>query len=1305
MLAGAMPDVSQQRSGHVRGALVAAAICIAVLVFSAGAAGACEPPQIRGELQEKEVFATRAHIATRYEAGESFPPATVTWRGSYATSEDVAKNVWTTAGGATEEEDNELIQLGQFSPKSGYALERDLAPGTSYVARFEVEDECSREEYAAKKIPQLFVERRFEFTTLPAGKPEVGETNSGTSFRVGSVNSTSIDASADIEDNGGGATEYTFEYALSPHGSWTKFGSNGAGTISESEEFATPTAVATGLEPERTYYVRLTAHNPLGKIEQTESVTMPTARPIVSLSGNGNSIRNVVADSAAVNGSVVTNGVSTSWRFEIAAADGDEPGPFHAVPGGSGTISEAEAKPTLPGNPRGGVSVGAQLTGLAAGTVYYVRLFAESSFGEGENVFGEPVLSETRGLESFETEGPPVTSALATHGVHGEATRLIGYVNPNGAATSGEQTVTVEGAPTGGTFTLTFEGETTAPIAFDASAASVQEALNDLSKLKEAIAVVGADGGPYTVYAPAGHRLGGDALAALTASSEGLQPSGNVSVVVLQKGGEAYDAHYHFEYVSEKQFEESGFSGASSTGEVDLGTGAAVKFMGEDLPGLTAGETYRYRISATNDSPGNPVVHGTVQTVTVPRPVGSSTQAACANEARRTGPSANLPDCRAYEMLTPVDKEGSQEIFRYDGLQDSAFANVGEDGDHLLLQAPVTWGSQATSGQSPFVFSRDEGSGWEMTSVSAQPEAGVRTYLPEVYSSTLTQVGLEVSTDTQAPSTDSKEAQFAVGAPGGPYTTVASVPKSQIGAGWVAASPSFSKLILQVEDRRLVTPHTTTSTGDDIYEYAEGALRQVNVGIGTCGASIVVGNEEVGYGHAAYARRAVSEDGSRVLFEAVPGSDCSQPKHVYMRVSGSETLDLGAGRFVAANAQGSRVLLEETSGEHPGLYIYTTETKEAEYLEGTEDLVKAGNGLDSEVATVSSDLGAIYLLSAERLSQEAPALAPEITNAKDVYRYDLAARKLTFVAQIDTGATLPQMSDDGRFFYFTSREVGGLPGGALAEWGGREELNHNAGPAPIEPTEQVYRYDSVEGSIECVSCASSFDPQPKLGANFGADDNAQGGAVNGIPNKTMVSSDGEFAFFMTPAALVPQDVDGEVIPEGDGGDPEHASNDNSVSGDVYEWRREGVDGCVHLQGCLALITNGRGGYLNLLLGSAEEGRDVFIYTSSQLVPQDRDLAGDIYDARIEGGFPQPPPRPTECEGDVCATPAGAPNDATPSSLTFNGAGNDAQASGEHGAQAKKSPSKRKKRRRKVRHGRVSGRHHRTPRRAKGRGGR
>jgi hypothetical protein len=62
------------------------------------------------------------------------------------------------------------------------------------------------------------------------------------------------------------------------------------------------------------------------------------------------------------------------------------------------------------------------------------------------------------------------------------------------------QTVTVTGSPTGGTFTLTYSGQTTAAIAYNASALVVQQRLFALSNIEEGqVSVTGSNGGPYTV--------------------------------------------------------------------------------------------------------------------------------------------------------------------------------------------------------------------------------------------------------------------------------------------------------------------------------------------------------------------------------------------------------------------------------------------------------------------------------------------------------------------------------------------------------------------------------------------------------------------------------------------------------------------------------------------------------------------------------------------------------------------------------------------------------------------------------------
>ena len=121
------------------------------------------------------------------------------------------------------------------------------------------------------------------------------------------------------------------------------------------------------------------------------------------------------------------------------------------------------------------------------------------------------------------------------------------------------------------------------------------------------------------------------------------------------EGGPNYDTRYHFEYVGQKQFEQTGSEGgwakAQSTPEVDLGPGELENggyvsmIVAADLPGMQPGAAYRYRLTATNTTTGDPVVHGSEQTVTAPPISEPGPEEKCPNEALRTGPSAHLPDC------------------------------------------------------------------------------------------------------------------------------------------------------------------------------------------------------------------------------------------------------------------------------------------------------------------------------------------------------------------------------------------------------------------------------------------------------------------------------------------------------------------------------------------------------------------------------------------------------------------------------------------------------------------------------------
>lgn len=98
------------------------------------------------------------------------------------------------------------------------------------------------------------------------------------------------------------------------------------------------------------------------------------------------------------------------------------------------------------------------------------------------------------------------------------------------------QTVTLTGA-TGGTFTLTFGGQTTANIAYNATAAAVATALAALTSIGTGnVAVTGAAGGPYVITFQG--TLGNTDVALLTAS--GALLTGTTPTVVpteTTKGG------------------------------------------------------------------------------------------------------------------------------------------------------------------------------------------------------------------------------------------------------------------------------------------------------------------------------------------------------------------------------------------------------------------------------------------------------------------------------------------------------------------------------------------------------------------------------------------------------------------------------------------------------------------------------------------------------------------------------------------------------------------------------------------------
>jgi RHS repeat-associated protein len=102
------------------------------------------------------------------------------------------------------------------------------------------------------------------------------------------------------------------------------------------------------------------------------------------------------------------------------------------------------------------------------------------------------------------------------------------------------QQVSLTGSPTGGTFTLSFNGQTTSAIAYNASAATVQSALQTLSSIGTNNALVAPAAGSTWIVRFAG-TLAGAAQPALTGNGSGLTggSSPSVAITVTSEGGDA----------------------------------------------------------------------------------------------------------------------------------------------------------------------------------------------------------------------------------------------------------------------------------------------------------------------------------------------------------------------------------------------------------------------------------------------------------------------------------------------------------------------------------------------------------------------------------------------------------------------------------------------------------------------------------------------------------------------------------------------------------------------------------------------
>jgi hypothetical protein len=219
-----------------------------------------------------------------------------------------------------------------------------------------------------------------------------------------------------------------------------------------------------------------------------------------------------------------------------------------------------------------------------------------------------------------------------------------------------------------------------------------------------------------------------------------------------------------------------------------------------------------------------------------------------------------------------------------------------------------------------------------------------------------------------------------------------------------------------------------------------------------------------------------------------------------------------------------------------------------------------------------------------------------------------------------------------------------------------------AGDSAPEADPQVFEYDAEREELAWVSRgARDYEPQ----GNESAEDHeseihkpAYGSATSPGQGGLAVSSDGGVVLFESTAALT-----GQAVTASDAGAESvyvYESNVGEASGSL-------ADGDVYL------ISDGVSALGAGTVGLSESGQDVLFRTADSLVPQDVDSQFDVYDARVDGGFPAPDP-PSGCvsgcgAGALAAPAFGARGTGGMGNLVAPSAGvyaRGSQASGEHG---------------------------------------
>ena len=545
-----------------------------------------------------------------------------------------------------------------------------LAPGSEYAACLL---ETLNDGKTARSAPVSF---------MTAVAPQVPETASPAT----EITQSSVMVAGVLNPTAVASAGWHFGYSNAGGGSCTEGPETSLEAEVEGQSVAVGPVKVSGLEPHAIYKVCLVASNGAGEQVRGNEVLVETlgAAPVVG----EESVPAITSSSATLQAIVNPGNEATTFSFQYSTEKAGETlvGTVGVVDGGAPLVGFGEQSAS--------VETGSV---LAQDTSYFYRVIAKNA--KGEETLGK--------LQVFSTL-PETPENVQASGVTGSSATLSGVLN---ASSKGEPGANYEFLYQAGTETECEAGKQTSGTSAGGSPEPVQAQLTGLT--------------PNTAYAVCLRVRNG---AGQTAISSPPVAFTTLAVPLIEGGGSSNETESAadvqagvnpdgslltscvFEYTTSSYA--AGQQVPCSQSPQEIGAGTSLVSVTAALSGLHPNMTYHWRLTAGNAAGSNSGVDHTFIFN-----VQNAGSAGCPQEqARQESNSTRLPDCRAYEMVTPPDKNGShiEALFAGRGPWGPMIAGDGMDliapSIQCFADAESCTGIRTTEGQ-PYEFARTS-QGW-----------------------------------------------------------------------------------------------------------------------------------------------------------------------------------------------------------------------------------------------------------------------------------------------------------------------------------------------------------------------------------------------------------------------------------------------------------------------------------------------------------------------------------------------------------------------------------------------------------------